>query len=204
MDSKELNAVQIIIRVGELLSERKMDELGQMARQDQRVFEQLVDTLRGGRGLFCFTAAASLIQAGEPAVAPLIEALQDEKPIVRQAAAAALGDTGDTRAVEGLIERLADPFEGVCQSAAVSLGKLGAQEAVEPLIQTMGDENELVRKAAINGLGMIGDKRALPALKRAAAEDTESVAERARAAMQEIESETAPWWRKLWKKRQTK
>ena len=62
MDSRELDAVQIIIRVGELLSERKMDELGQMARQDQRVFEQLVDTLRGGRGLFCFTAAASLIK----------------------------------------------------------------------------------------------------------------------------------------------
>ena len=201
MDSKELNAVQIIIRVGELLSERKMDELGQMARQDRRVFEQLVDTMRGGRGLFCFTATASLIRAGKPAVAPLIEALQDEKYVVRQAAALALGDMGDPRAVEGLIERLGDASEAVRQSAAVSLGKLGAQEAVEPLIQAMSDESELVRKAAINGLGMIGDKRALPALKRAAAEDTEAVTERARAVMQEIEAETAPWWHKLWQKR---
>ena len=62
MDNKELNSVQIIIRVGQLLSERKMDELGQWARQDERVFQQLVETVRGGNGLFCFTAAASLIQ----------------------------------------------------------------------------------------------------------------------------------------------
>lgn len=200
MDSKELNAVQVIIRVGQLLSENKMDELGELARQDERVFQQLVETVRGGRGLFCFTAAASLIKAGEPAVAPLIEALEDDKFIVRQAAAFALGDLGDKRAVEGLIARLGDQADAVRQSAAVSLGKLRATEAVEPLIQAVGDESELVRKAAVNGLGMIGDKRALPALKRAAAEDTEAVAERARAVMQEIAAETAPWWRRLWQK----
>ena len=199
MDSRELNAVQIIIRVGELLSQRKFDELGQMARQDQRVFEQLVDTLRGGRGLYCFSAAASLIHAGEPALVPLIEALDDAKYVVRQSAAMALGDMGDRRAVEGLIARLGDESEVVRQAAAVSLGKLGAQEAVEPLIRAVGDESEVVRKAAVNGLGMIGDPRALPALKRAAEEDTEAVAERARAVIQEIGADAAPWWRRLWK-----
>ena len=201
MESKELNSVQLIKLVGQLLSERKFDELGELARQDERVFQQLVETVRGGRGLFCFFAATSLIKAGEPAVAPLIEALQDEKVIVRQAAASALGDMGDRRAVERLVERLGDGSEVVRQAAAVSLGKLGAKDAVEPLLRTIGDESELVRKATINGLGMIGDKRALPALKMAAAEDTEAVAERARAVMQEIGAETAPWWRKLWQKR---
>ena len=196
MDSRDLNAVQIIIRVGELLSQRKFDELGHMARQDRRVFEQLVDTVRGGQGLFSFSAAASLIQAGEPAVVPLIEALQDGKYIVRQAASMALGDMGDRRAVEGLVECLGDEFEAVRQSAALSLGKLGAAEAVEPLIRAVGDESELVRKAAINALGMIGDRRALPSLKQAAAEDTEAVAERARAVMQDIKANAAPWWRK--------
>jgi hypothetical protein len=45
---------------------------------------------------------------------------------------------------------------------------------------------------------MIGDKRALPVLKGVAAEDTEAVAERARAVIQEIGTDAAPWWRKLW------
>jgi HEAT repeat protein len=201
MESQNLNAVQIIIRVGELLSERKFDELGELARRDERVFQQLVDTVRGGQGLFSFLAATSLIRVGERAVAPLIEALHDDQYVVRQAAAAALGDMGDRRAVEGLIDRLGDESEVVRQSAAVSLGKLGATEAVEPLIRAVGDESELVRKAAVNGLGMIGDKRALPALKRAAAEDTEAVAQRARAVMQAIGADAAPWWRRLWKKR---
>jgi HEAT repeat protein len=199
MERKELNSVQVIIQVGQLLSERKMDELGEWARQDARVFQQLVETVRDGNGLFCFTAAASLIHVGTPAVAPLIEALQDEKPIVRQSAAMALGDLGDRLAVEGLVERLGDASYQVRQAAAVSLGKLGARQAVEPLIGALGDEHELVRKAAVNGLGMIGDKRALPALKRAAAEDTEAVAERARDVMSKIGAETAPWWRKLWR-----
>jgi HEAT repeat protein len=200
MDSKELNSVQVIMLVARLLSERRFDELGELARQDERVLYQLVETLRDGKGMFCFFAAVGLSKAGESAVQPLIEALQDEQYIVRQAAAAALGDMGDKRAVEGLVERLGDASDVVRQSAAVSLGKLGAGEAVEPLLRAIGDESELVRKAVVNALGMIGDERAVPALKRAAVEDTEAVAERARAVMQEMKAEASPWWRKLWQK----
>jgi HEAT repeat protein len=201
MESKQLNSVQVIILVGQLLSERRFDELGELARQDERVLYQLVETLREGRGLFSFFAATGLSKAGEAAVEPLLEALQDEQYVVRQAAAVALGDIGDRRAVEGLIEGLGDEHEVVRQGAAVSLGKLGVAEAVDPLLRVIGDESELVRKAVVNALGMIGDKRALPALKRAAAGDTEAVAERAREVMQEVKADAAPWWRKLWRKR---
>ena len=93
--------------------------LADLARQDVRVFEQLVDTVRGGQGMFCFSAAAGLIGVGERALAPLLEALGDEQYIVRQASCFALGDLGDRRAVETLIGRLADASDAVRQSAAV-------------------------------------------------------------------------------------
>ena len=201
MDSRELNSVQVLMLVARLLSERQFDELGALARRDERVLHQLVEVLGEGEGIRCFFAATSLIKAGEPAVAPLLAALEDEKYAVRQAAAMALGDVGDRRAVAGLVGRLGDASYEVRQAAAVSLGKLGAAEAVGSLIETMDDEHELVRKAAINGLGMIGDRRALPAHRRAAAAATEAVAERARAVIEKIEADAAPWWRRMWQKR---
>jgi HEAT repeat protein len=181
MESQKLNAVQVIVLVSRLLSERRFDELGDMARQDERVFDQLVQTMREGKGPFCFFAAAGLSKAGEAAVAPLLEALQDRQAPVRQIAAFALGDVGDLRAMEGLVGRLGDAQHVVRQVAAVSLGKLGAVAAVEPLLGAIDDDSDLVRKAVVNALGMIGDERALPALERVAAHDVEAVAARASA-----------------------
>jgi len=186
MESENLNPVQIILLVTRLLSDRRFDELGDLARKDERVLHHLVETLRGGRGPFCFFAATGLSKAGQAAVEPLLEALQDGQYVVRQVAALALGEIGDLRAVERLVEGLGDEYEAVRQAAAVSLGKLGAVEAIEPLLRAMRDESEIVRRAAVNALGMIGDESALPELKRVEAEDTEAVAQRARAVIREI------------------
>jgi HEAT repeat protein len=186
MESRKLNSVQIILLVTQLMSERRFDELGDLARQDERVFNHLVQTLRDGRGPFCFFAATGLSKAGESAVEPLLEALQDGQHVVRQVAALALGEIGDLRAVGGLVEGLEDEYEAVRQAVAVSLGKLGAVEAIEPLLRAIRDESEIVRRAVVNALGMIGDERALPELKRVEAEDTEAVAERAREVIGEI------------------
>jgi len=186
LKSENLNLVQIIVLVGKLLSERRFDELGEMACKDERVLEQLVRTLRGDEVLFCFFAAAALSKAGKAAVGPLVESLQDGRYPVRQAAALALGDIGDLRAVGRLVELLDDKYYVVRQAAAISLGKIGAVEAVEPLLKAIGDENKLVRKAVVDALGMIGDERALPELVRVEAEDTEAVAKRAREVMQQI------------------
>ena len=186
MESKHLNGVQVIILVSRLLSERRFDELGNLARQDERVFDQLVETLREAKWPFSFFAAASLSKTGELAVAPLIEALQDSQGVVRQIAAMALGDIGDPSAVAPLVDLLDNDQEVVRQAAAVSLGKIGVVGAIAPLLRTIGDDSELVRKAVVNALGMIGDERALPALERAAAADTEAVVERALAAIRQI------------------
>jgi HEAT repeat protein len=188
VETQSLNAVQVIILVSRLLSERRFDELGDLARQDERVFDQIVETMREAKWPFSFFAAASLSKAGELAVAPLIEALQDSQFVVRQIAAMALGDIDDRSAVEPLVDLLADDQEVVRQAAAVSLGKIGVVEAISPLLQTIGDDSELVRKAVVNALGMIGDERALPALERVAETDAAAVVERARAAIRQIRS----------------
>jgi HEAT repeat protein len=190
MDVKKLNAVQVILHVSRLLSERRFDELGDLARQDERVLDQLVQTMRETNGPFYLFAATALSKAGTVAVAPLLAALQDRQVPVRQIAAFALGEIGDLSAVEGLVEGLEDEHHVVRQVAAVSLGKLGAAEAVGPLLRAIDDDSELVRKAAINALGMIGDERALPALERAAANDTKAVAARAREVRRQIRERT--------------
>ena len=88
-------------------------------------------------------------------VEELIEELSDECPYVREAAAYALGNIGDPRAVEPLIEALRDEYWGVRKAAAVALGIIGDQRAVEPLIQALRDEYWYVREAAAEALEKI-------------------------------------------------
>lgn len=187
MDNKDLEAAQARMRTMKLMSERRFDELGDLAQQNELVLNYLVETMRDGSGPFCFFAATGLSKAGQTAVVPLLEALQDEQYVVRQVAALAVGDIGDRRAVERLVESLGDEHEAVRQAAAVSLGKLGAVDAVDPLLSIIRDESEIVRRAVVNALGMIGDERALLELVRVEAEDTEKVAERAREVIRQIE-----------------
>ena len=187
MENKDLNQVQITALVGRLLAQRQFDELGALAHQDERVLDQLVETMRDTRGPFGFFAATALSKAGAPAVPPLLEALEDEQYPVRQVAALALGEIGDARAMAGLMESLRDRHEAVRQAGAVSLGKLRATEAVDALLAALNDEAEIVRRAAVNALGMIGDERSLQALHRVQAEDTQAVAQRAREVIRQIQ-----------------
>ncbi|MDD5017790.1 MAG: HEAT repeat domain-containing protein, partial [Eubacteriales bacterium] len=70
----------------------------------------------------------------------LIEALHDENDAdVRKAAAKALGQTGDVRAVEPLIVALGDMYEDVCKAAVEALGQIGDARAVKSLIAALED-----------------------------------------------------------------
>lgn len=187
MNSTNLNPVQVIMLVGRLLSEQQFDVLANLAREDQRVFNQLVKTMQSGEAPLYFFAATSLSKVGAPALEPLLKALQHPNYPTRQIAAMGLGDMGDTRAIEGVTTALRDPHEHVRQAAAIALGKIGSAESVEPLLQAIGDDSELVRKAVVNALGMIGNDVAIPTLKWLIAEDTLDVAEKARKAIQRIQ-----------------
>jgi HEAT repeat protein len=108
-------------------------------------------------------AATALGEIGEPAVEPLIAALGDEDRNVRSAAAKALGRLGNARAVEPLIAALGDEARDVRSAAAGALGRFG-EPAVEPLITALGDEDPLVRNVAAEALGRLGNARAVEPL----------------------------------------
>ncbi len=90
----------------------------------------------------------------DPAVAsvPLVQALFDDSPRVRAAAARGLGEFGDAAAMVRLLEALDDEDPDVrdAASAAISdlIARLGDAEAVTALVEGLGSEDPAAREAA--------------------------------------------------------
>lgn len=121
----------------------------------------------------------------ESVVTALLAKLETDKSAgVRGAAAVALGQIGDKRAVAELIETLSrqrraggflnrvrrrrtNENEFVRRSVARSLGMIGDRSAVPVLIEVVGDEQSEtdVRREAARALGTLGDPQAIPALR---------------------------------------
>ena len=79
-----------------------------------------------------------LLGIGRPSVEILIEYLEDEDWLVREAAADLLGKIGDLRAVEPLMERLRkDKDTGVKELALKSLGLIGDARPVQLFIDAI-------------------------------------------------------------------
>lgn len=129
---------------------RAMEALGRIG--DARAVEPLIQAVIDEKGFE--HAVQALGRIGEPAVEPLIKALNDEDYIVRNGAAHALGLIGDARAVEPLIQILKDD-EHSDAIAAIALGEIGDARAVEPLIQASKGKGWLVRKFAKEALEKI-------------------------------------------------
>lgn len=127
--------------------------------------------------------AAQLAGLGEPALDPLISALENPSPGIRAGAALALGRMKDERAVEPLICALsADEIVEVRVLAAQSLGWIKDQRAIEPLTTVLDDPSPVVRKGAVEGLGIFEDDRVMAPL--LGAMDDRSAEVRAAAVMQ--------------------
>jgi HEAT repeat protein len=103
----------------------------------------------------------ALSRIGDPALEWLREAVSSDTASVRAAAARALGELADPRAVEPLIAALDDDSEEVRRHAARALGEVPDSRAVEPLVAALGDDDKEVRENAMEALGAIGDARAL-------------------------------------------
>jgi HEAT repeat protein len=83
------------------------------------------------------------------ATAALINALQDDDPAMRLAAARALGTCGDPDGIPALMRSLAD--EPVGEAAAIALAQLGTPGA-EALLTASQDARPLVRAKSAHGL----------------------------------------------------
>ena len=124
----------------------------------------LIDALEDSYEPVRRNAIYALGAIGEPAVKPLVGALDSEKeafnmePILHICDAAhGLAATGGSETVPALIAALQDEREHVRASAAYALGEMGpvAAEAVDGLIALLTDESEEVRRHATSALGMI-------------------------------------------------
>lgn len=111
-------------------------------------------------------AADALVELGDPAVAPLVQALGSARASVRELAAVSLGRVGTVRAVRPLISLLSDTSPRIRTAAAEALGHIRSTVAVEPLIEAVQDSAPGVRVGAAAALGAIGDARAVAPLIR--------------------------------------
>ncbi len=102
-------------------------------------------------------AVESLRLMGDAGLKVLIAALGDEDSGVRNAAAEALGDIGNQKAVGPLIQLLNDEYEYVRIAAAHSLGKLKNMLSITSLLKLFGDDYTGVRFAAADALASFGD-----------------------------------------------
>ena len=109
----------------------------------------------------------------------VIPKLKEAVVVVRRNVAGALGEIGDTRAVEALIEALKDRDESVRKNTVEALGEIGDARAVEALIEALEYEAVVVRERAAWALGRIGDVSAVEALIEALNDRDESVREHA-------------------------
>jgi hypothetical protein len=123
----------------------------------------------------------------------LVEALSDRSPSVQEAAALALGQTGERAAVAPLAEVLAKGGSGprtvVLRAAAEALGRFRkgqARAAAPALVATLRHPEAAVRLEAARTLGTIGESQAVPSLAEVALRDTDEGVRKA--ALQSIEA----------------
>jgi HEAT repeat protein len=119
----------------------------------------------------------------------LIDALNYKKDHnLRISAAWALGEIGDSDAVEPLIDAL-DDRKRVREVVAKALGEIGDPEAVDALVEQLEDKNWEVRSTVAKSLGKIGDDRAVEALTDALKDKNEIVRWYASQALEAITGE---------------
>ena len=137
----------------------------------------LVDAMKDravGVRLAALSRLAGLLP-DEKAFVAVAESLQDNDPVVKVAAARALGDKREHRAVDALLRSLADAKGfwdyGLRGSIVQALGNIGEPGVVNVLLAALKDEHPFVRKNAAQALGTLGDKSTIAYLRKASEED---------------------------------
>ena len=121
----------------------------------------------------------------------LVQAMKEETPNVRAAAARALGNMDAPEVVQPLIEGLADEDVWVRYFSARALGRRRSEESVEALKRVVEKEKfNHVRIAALDSLGQIGGERIAGIVAGLVKDDDPDVAHAAQVALgKSVESE---------------
>lgn len=120
--------------------------------------QRATENLQGVRALA--TLGLGRLQGGVDTVRQRLR--DDAAAPVREAAAWALGNLGDTASVDLLIDTLREDEKRVAAMAAWSLGKLGDPRAVEPLLDAYWGSAPEVREAAGFALQLLASGQRLP------------------------------------------
>ncbi len=143
-----------------------------------------VQALLRGAGAATGTAACNLCRVvgalgrgGDPLfVPPLVAMLGAPDPLVRVAAARALGQiVGEHEGVTALTMALGDADPGVRASACRSLGKLGAASACQALLAVTTDDSAQVRAAAVQALVSLDNPVGLARLREIVLADSAAI-----------------------------
>ena len=168
--------------VDRLIDELESDDLERRREaihllRSARPISALCRALRNSRGdlrsiLLCDILATIRHRAAVP---DLIATLNDQNVEVRAAAANALGNIGDPRAVLALIRLLQNRAEPVFirDTAAYGLGMTRSPDAVPTLLDALDDAAPSVRRCTAEALGRCGDERVLPTLQDILQHDNE-------------------------------
>ena len=120
---------------------------------------QLIDRLGSEDPNVKAKAIDSLVQMGEPAVIPLIEALSHKKAEIQKGAALALGKIRDKRAFEPLLAMLENANDSLAGTAALALGDLKDPRAVKPLSAKLWSSS--IQGDVALALAKIGDPKSI-------------------------------------------
>jgi len=127
----------------EFAAEPDEADLDETIEATPEMISSLMSRLRDKDGQVREKARLSLVYIGEPAVAPLIDALSDRRKNLRWEAARALSDIASSTAVPALVTALQDKDFDVRWLAAQGLIAIGC-EAVVPLLEALLEYSDSV------------------------------------------------------------
>ncbi|MBN1194497.1 MAG: HEAT repeat domain-containing protein [Methanomicrobiaceae archaeon] len=145
-----------------------------------------------------FAAADAVVEFGDAALTPLVQALENPNALVRITAGRGLAKLADIRSIPALIEHLGDEVGEVRWGVSQALSGIGAP-AIMPLTWVLKKGLLKERLAALDALGTIYDDRAQEAILIAMQDPDEEVREKASHVMKKREILNV--WREAWLKR---
>jgi HEAT repeat protein len=152
----------------------------------ERAVAPLMALLRDESSAMRAQAATSLAKLGDVALPSLTGALKDNRPLVRQLAAEALGDIGSKQAVQPLLDLVASDSSGARAEAVEALGKIGDPSAIPAILGATRTGSMAVRKRGVAALARFRDPRAVDALVASLNDRDEEVRQSAASGLAEV------------------
>jgi HEAT repeat protein len=139
-------------------------------------------------------AAKELVRIGDPAVEPLLRALNQNSHWISARASDPLSKIRSDKAVDGLLEALDNKKldKRIKRYILQSLGNVDSERVLIPLIRHLGHEDWAIRCTVLRSLGRIGGKTAEEAVIRALKDKERYVVESAITVLGQMKSTRAP------------